>query len=59
MKQVHVLSWRFKDGSGSGVLRTYADTDRAHARAQEDLDLLEWADPTRKYKLEDILVYGG
>jgi len=53
MEEVHVIWWRYGDGSGAGVLRAYADQQRA----DEDMDLLENSDCSRQYKIETVPVY--
>jgi hypothetical protein len=50
MDEVWVLSWRYGDGSASGVLRAYADEDRA----REDMDLL---DDCKEYELTCLPIY--
>ena len=50
MDEIWVLSWRYGDGSGSGVLRAYADEDRA----KEDMDLL---DDCKEYELTCLPIY--
>lgn len=51
---VWVLSWRYSDGSASGVLRAYVTEERA----QHDMDLLSADTSTSKdYELEYIPIY--
>lgn len=52
-KDVHVIWWRYSDGSGAGVLRAYADEQRAN----EDMDLLNFGGGGREYKIEMVPVY--
>ena len=52
MEDVYVIWWRYSDGSGAGVLRAYADRQRA----EEDLDLLTF-EGSREYKIEELPIY--
>jgi hypothetical protein len=53
LNQVWVLSWRYGDGSGSGVLRVYLTEDRARL----DLELIESEGTGKSYELELLPVY--
>lgn len=55
MKEVHVLWWRYSDGSASGVLRAYVDRQRA----EEDMKLIEEAFSSKEYHLETLPIYGS
>jgi hypothetical protein len=50
LNEVWVLSWRYSDGSSSGVLRVYVDGDRARM----DLELLEAECTSKNYELERL-----
>lgn len=50
---VWVISWRYSDGSASGVMRAY-ETEK---RARFDLDLLQAEMTMKNYELEHIPVY--
>jgi len=53
-KEIHVIWWRYLDGSASGVLRAYADKERA----EEDLLLLEYDECGREYIITTVPIYG-
>ena len=53
MEEVHVIWWRYSDGSSAGVLRAYADRQRA----DEDMDLLESSESMKSYSIETVPVY--
>jgi len=53
MKTVFVILWRYDDRSSCGVLRAYAD----YQRAQEDLDLLELGNSGKEFSIEELPVY--
>jgi len=48
--EVHVLWWKYYDGSGCGLVRAYKDKDRA----EEDLALVESLEDTRVYRLDSV-----
>jgi hypothetical protein len=52
MNDVYVLWWQYRDKSSAGVLRAYADRQRA----QEDLDLIEDTGD-KQYFIESLPVY--
>ncbi len=52
MDNVYVLWWQYRDKSGSGVMRAYAD----RRRANEDLDLVEDTGD-KNYFIESLPVY--
>ncbi len=52
--KVWVLSWRYSDGSASGILRAYFDK----GRALEDLALMDGDALNKKYELIEAPVYG-
>ena len=52
MDDVYVLWWQYHDKSGAGVMRAYADRQRAY----EDLDLIEDTGD-KKYFIESLPVY--
>lgn len=53
MQEIHVLWYRYSDGSSAGVVRAYADAERA----QEDLDLLSISDGAKTFAIETVPVY--
>ena len=53
MEEVYVIFWRYSDGSSGGVLRAYADRDRAN----EDMDLLNDDCSGKVYELTEVSVY--
>ena len=54
MDEVWVLSYRYRDGNGSGVLRAYA----SQSRGEQDMDLLR-KEGDKEYELNQIPVYQG
>jgi hypothetical protein len=52
MQEIWVIWWRYNDGSAAGVLRAYANEQRAN----EDLDLLNIG-YDKDYKIEKVPVY--
>lgn len=53
MEEIHVIWWRYSDGSAAGVLRAYADRQRA----DEDMDLLESEQSGKTYTIETLPIY--
>lgn len=53
IESVWVLSWRYPDGSGSGVSRAYVSEERAN----HDKDLLNEAGGMKCYEIEQVPVY--
>jgi len=52
MEDVYVIWWKYGDGSGCGVMRAYADRQRA----EEDLELLVF-DSNRQFEIAELPVY--
>jgi len=52
MEDVYVIWWRYSDNSGAGVMRAYADRQRA----EEDLELLE-VNADRTYEIAELAIY--
>lgn len=51
---VHVIWWRYSDGSSAGVFRAYADKQRA----EEDMELIEHSIPSKDYELVTLPLIG-
>ncbi len=51
---VHVLWYRYFDGSGAAVVRAYLDPQRA----KEDLDLLASVEDGKEFALVAVPLYG-
>lgn len=53
MDEIWVISWRYSDGSASGVLRAYDSEERA----QYDMDILREDLSMKNYELDCLPVY--
>lgn len=53
MDEVWVLSWRYSDGSASGILRAYD----CEERGKYDLELLGEQDTMKVFSLDCVPVY--
>lgn len=50
IKTIYVITWRYSDNSGYGLVRAYCDEEKA----REDLKLLEEHGETRRFSIEAV-----
>lgn len=53
METVYVIWWRYSDNSGAGVVRAYADRQRA----EEDMEAFTHGENGRVYEIVDLPIY--